>query len=251
MGAMRRCQHEAVPKKPSREIQSAASPQFADLQGDFDEMQGEPIQFLAESHCAVRSSKDSSLSKDQGGASGIAGKSRVAKGPDAGITDRPGQAGARACPGRDALEEIDHLFLVVREAVAFGPSPFPARISSRSNSAKPRLIALNFRQTIDTSAQSKEAWPLQAAPVMARAMVERLAYVTSRQTYPPGTTVTVCRSPWYSRTSTVPGLRRLGASAPGLPPRAKPPEALRCPDQDRRRPAPGCASRGTAPRGPC
>jgi hypothetical protein len=52
-------------------------------------MQGEPIQFLAESHCAVRSSKDSSLSKDQGGASGIAGKSRVAKGPDAGITDRP------------------------------------------------------------------------------------------------------------------------------------------------------------------
>src|SRR6202162_3196168 len=57
---------------------------------------------------------------------------------------------------------------------------------------------------------------------MARAMVERLAYVTSRQTYPPGMTVTVCRSPWYSRTSTVPGLRRLGASAPGLPPRAKP-----------------------------
>src|SRR6202049_1052260 len=66
-----------------------SSLQFADLQGDFDEMQGEPIQFLAESHCAVRSSKDSSLSKDQGGASGIAGKSRVAKGPDAGITDRP------------------------------------------------------------------------------------------------------------------------------------------------------------------
>jgi hypothetical protein len=42
-------------------------------------MQGEPIQFLAESHCAVRSSENSSLSNEQGGASGIAGKSRVAE----------------------------------------------------------------------------------------------------------------------------------------------------------------------------
>jgi hypothetical protein len=49
-------------------------------------MQGEPIQFLAESHYGVRSSKDSSLNKEQGGVTGIAGKSRDADGPDAGIT---------------------------------------------------------------------------------------------------------------------------------------------------------------------
>jgi hypothetical protein len=37
--------------------------------------------------------------------------------------------------------------------------------------------------------------------------------VASRQTKPFATTVTACCSPWYSRTSTVPGLRRLGRSA--------------------------------------
>ena len=54
-------------------------PAFGEMQGDFDEMQGEPIQFLAESHCAVRSCNEFSLSKEQGGASGFAGKSRVAR----------------------------------------------------------------------------------------------------------------------------------------------------------------------------
>jgi hypothetical protein len=34
--------------------------------------------------------------------------------------------------------------------------------------------------------------------------------------------VTVCRSPWYSRTSTVPASRRRGRSSPGLSPRARP-----------------------------
>ena len=42
-------------------------------------MQGEPIRFLAESPCAVRSCNEFSLSKEQGGASGFAGKSRVAR----------------------------------------------------------------------------------------------------------------------------------------------------------------------------
>jgi hypothetical protein len=63
-------------------VEPVSSLQFADLQGDFDKMQGEPIQFLVESHCAVRGWKDFSLSKKQGEASRIAGKSRVAKGPD-------------------------------------------------------------------------------------------------------------------------------------------------------------------------
>jgi hypothetical protein len=66
------------------------------LQGDFEEMQGEAIQFLAESHCAVRSSMDFSLSKEQGGVAGIAGKSRDANRPDAGIADRPEQS-LRSC----------------------------------------------------------------------------------------------------------------------------------------------------------
>jgi hypothetical protein len=71
-------------------------PAICNLQGDFEEMQGEPDQFLAESHCAVRSSEDSSLSKEQGGVAGIAGKSRDVNGPDAGITDRPEQR-LRSC----------------------------------------------------------------------------------------------------------------------------------------------------------
>jgi hypothetical protein len=45
--------------------------------------------------------------------------------------------------------------------------------------------------------------------------------VASRQTKPFATTVTVCRAPWYSRTSRVPGLRRLGRSARDLSPRAR------------------------------
>jgi len=64
-------------------------PAFGEMQGDFDEMQGEPIQFLAESHCAVRSCSGFSLSKEQGGASGFAGKSRVARYRDQELS--PGQ----------------------------------------------------------------------------------------------------------------------------------------------------------------
>ena len=61
------------------QIEPFSSLHFGEMQGDFDEMQGEPIQFLAESHCAVRSCNEFSLSKEQGGASGFAGKSRVAR----------------------------------------------------------------------------------------------------------------------------------------------------------------------------
>jgi hypothetical protein len=78
-------------------------PAICDLQGDFDEMQGEPIQFLAESHCAVRSSEDSSLSKEQGGASGIAGKSRVANWLVAGITDDCGPPHLRQAARRNVV----------------------------------------------------------------------------------------------------------------------------------------------------
>jgi hypothetical protein len=46
---------------------------------------------------------------------------------------------------------------------------------------------------------------------MARATVVRLRYVLSPQRKPSGTTVTVCRSPGYSRTSTVPGFEAPGA----------------------------------------
>jgi hypothetical protein len=66
-------------------------------------MQGEPIQFLAESHCAVRSSEDSSLSKEQGGASGIAGKSRVANWLVAGITDDCGPPHLRQAARRNVV----------------------------------------------------------------------------------------------------------------------------------------------------
>jgi hypothetical protein len=41
----------------------------------FDKMQGGPTHCIAESHCVVRSWKNFSLSKEQGEASGIAGKS--------------------------------------------------------------------------------------------------------------------------------------------------------------------------------
>ena len=78
-------------------------PAICDLQGDFDEMQGEPIQFLAESHCAVRSSEDSSLSKEQGGASGIAGKSRVVNWLVAGITDDCGPPHLRQAARRNVI----------------------------------------------------------------------------------------------------------------------------------------------------
>ena len=86
-------------------------PAICDLQGDFDEMQGEPIQFLAESHCAVRSSEDSSLSKEQGGASGIAGKSRVANWLVAGITDDCGPPHLRQAARRNvvAVERLARL----------------------------------------------------------------------------------------------------------------------------------------------
>src|SRR5262249_16208030 len=67
----------------------------------------------------------------------------------------------------------------------------------------------------------KKRGPFQFVPVMARAMVERLAWVASRQTKPFAITVTVCRSPWYSRTSRVPGLRRFGRSTRDLSPRAR------------------------------
>jgi hypothetical protein len=43
-------------------VEPVSALQFADLQGDFHKMQGEPTQFLAESHCAVRNWKDFSLS---------------------------------------------------------------------------------------------------------------------------------------------------------------------------------------------
>src|ERR1700751_3584468 len=45
--------------------------------------------------------------------------------------------------------------------------------------------------------------------------------VASHRTKPFATTVTVCRALWYSRTNTVPGLRRRGRSAGGLAPRVK------------------------------
>jgi hypothetical protein len=61
-----------------------------DLQGHFEEMQGEPIQFRAESPCALRGSNNSSLSKEQGGVIGIAGKGSDANGPDAGIHEHAG-----------------------------------------------------------------------------------------------------------------------------------------------------------------
>jgi hypothetical protein len=70
--------------------QPVSSLQFAICREILTKCREEPIQFLAESHCAVRSSEDSSLSKEQGGASRIAGKSRVANWLVAGITDRPG-----------------------------------------------------------------------------------------------------------------------------------------------------------------
>jgi hypothetical protein len=52
--------------------------------------------------------------------------------------------------------------------------------------------------------------------------------VASRQTKPFATTVTVCRAPWYSRTSTVSGLRRLGRSLCDLLPRARLSRCLAC-----------------------
>ena len=60
-------------------MRTRLSLQFGEMQGDFDKMQGEPIQFLAESHYAVGSCNELSLSKEQGGASRFAGKSRVAR----------------------------------------------------------------------------------------------------------------------------------------------------------------------------
>jgi hypothetical protein len=54
-----------------------SSLQFADLQGDFDEMQGEPFQFPAESHCAMRSWRGFSLKQRAGRSAGFAGKSSV------------------------------------------------------------------------------------------------------------------------------------------------------------------------------
>jgi hypothetical protein len=50
--------------------------------------------------------------------------------------------------------------------------------------------------------------------------------VASRQTKPFATTVTVCRASWYSRTSRVPGLRRLGRSAFDQSPRTTPARCL-------------------------
>src|SRR6266545_365575 len=86
----------------------------------------------------------------------------------------------------------------------------------------PACSPSSFPRRLTPARKPKKRGPLQAVPVMARAMVERLGYVASRHTNPPGTTVTVWRSPWYSRTSTVPGLRRRGPSAPGLSLRARP-----------------------------
>src|ERR1700730_14559503 len=92
-----------------------------------------------------------------------------------------------------------------------------ARIRRRLLSgADDTLAALD--EAVDSASlrSPKKRGPLQAVPVMARAMVEGLAEVVSRQRYPFATTVTVCRSPWYSRRSTLPGLRRL------VSPRARP-----------------------------
>ena len=65
----------------------------------------------------------------------------------------------------------------------------------------------------------KKRGPFQAVPVMARAIAERLKYVRSCQRKPSGTMVTVWRSPWYSRTRTVPAFRRRFKPW-GFPPRA-------------------------------
>lgn len=53
----------------------------------------------------------------------------------------------------------------------------------------------------------KKLKPKEIAPVLKLAWIQKKA-LEARQT--------ACRSPWYSRRSTVPGLRRLGRSARGM-----------------------------------
>jgi hypothetical protein len=69
----------------------------------FDKMQGGPTHFMAESHCAAKSWKNFSLSKEQGEASGIAGKSGETAGcKEAGRRDHGTNGHGRAqSPRRD------------------------------------------------------------------------------------------------------------------------------------------------------
>jgi hypothetical protein len=69
----------------------------------FDKMQGGPTDFIAESHCAVRSWKNFSLKQEQGEASGIAGKS----GGTAGLQRRPDQGSRDFSPDHNLFARSD------------------------------------------------------------------------------------------------------------------------------------------------
>jgi hypothetical protein len=69
----------------------------------FDKMQGGPTDFIAESHCAVRSWKNFSLKQEQGEASGIAGKSRGT----AGLQRRPDQGSRDFSPDHNLFARSD------------------------------------------------------------------------------------------------------------------------------------------------
>src|ERR1700730_15416332 len=96
-----------------------------------------------------------------------------------------------------------------RFCAALAGCDLAARIRCRLLSGADDTLAASDEAVDSASLRSpKKRGPFQLVPVMARAIVERLAKVVSRHKYPFATTVTVCRLPWYSRRSTVPGLRR-------------------------------------------
>jgi hypothetical protein len=66
----------------------------------------EPIQFIAESHCAVESWKNSSLRKEQGEASGIARKNGGAAGLQEGRMQGSRKHGHGECPVPAAETEL-------------------------------------------------------------------------------------------------------------------------------------------------
>jgi hypothetical protein len=79
-GARRNAAASAPEPRPPRPPDFPVAPPHSICRVIFDKMQGgRPISLL-ESHCAVESWKNVSLSKEQGEASGIAGKSREADG---------------------------------------------------------------------------------------------------------------------------------------------------------------------------
>jgi hypothetical protein len=85
------------------------------LQGDFDKMQGGPAQFIAESHCAVVSWKNLSLSKEQGEASGIAGKTQGRPGLQRGRIRDHGTRPDHNLFARSGLHSVENRYHRIRQ----------------------------------------------------------------------------------------------------------------------------------------